>query len=47
MQKNGQSVKSLCIFLEIIFLLRHVTPKRPVPGSSNPIRSQNSSPNTC
>ena len=29
------------------FPWRNVTPKRPVPGSYNPIRSKGSSPNTC
>ena len=35
------------LFLKIIFPLRHIIPKGPVPGSKNLIPSQDSSPNTC
>ena len=45
--QNEQSIKSLCIMSWKNSPLRHVTPKRPVPGSNNSIHSQDSSPNTC
>ena len=47
MYKNEQSIKSLWIMSWKNSPLRHVTPKRPVPGSNISIHSQDSSPNTC